>query len=138
MDFGKTAMRRLLAHTGDLRAELAAPDLSGLYAEAAALVRETVAGDSPVAATDARRVRLDGEEESERFFRFVRELLYLFDTERFLPAAVTLLGDEARIAGERFDPARHVAERQVKALTRHRFRFERSADGLVAELVFDL
>jgi SHS2 domain-containing protein len=131
-------MRRLLAHTADLRAELAAPDLAGLYSEAAALVRETVVGESAVAALEERRVRLEGEDEAERFFRFVRELVYLYDTGTFLPASVRLTGGEAVVAGERFDVRRHVAERQVKALTRHRFRFERSPAGFGAELVFDL
>jgi len=131
-------MRRLLAHSGDLRAELAAADLAGLYSEAAALVRETVVGDSAVAAVESRRVTLEGEEESERFFRFVRELLYLYDTEGFLAASVRLSGGAALLAGERFDPSRHLAERQVKALTRHRFRFERTSSGLGAEMVFDL
>jgi SHS2 domain-containing protein len=68
----------------------------------------------------------------------VRELIYLFDAESLLPAAVRLEGGEAVVTGERFDPARHVPERQVKALTRHRFRFERTSAGLRAELVFDL
>lgn len=131
-------MRRLLAHTADLRAELAAADLAGLYGEAVALVRETLVGDSPVAALEERRVTPAAEDEAERFFRFVRELVYLFDAEGFLPAAVRLEGDRAVVAGERFDARRHVAERQVKALTRHRFRFERTSAGLGAELVFDL
>jgi SHS2 domain-containing protein len=131
-------VRRLLAHTADLRAELAAPDLAGLHAEAVALVRETLVGSSPVAAREERRFARAGEDEAERFFRFVRELVYLFDAEGFVPAAARLEGDDAVVAGERFDPLRHVFERQIKALTRHRFRLERGPDGVRAELVFDL
>src|SRR2546422_9220150 len=40
--------------------------------------------------------------------------LYLWDTERFLPAKVTASG----IAGETYDPAKHQAQREVKAVTR--------------------
>ena len=39
---------RLLPHTADLRAVLEAPDRAGLYQAAVDLVREVVAGDSPM------------------------------------------------------------------------------------------
>jgi SHS2 domain-containing protein len=103
-----------------------------------ALVRETLVGGSSVAAREERRFARAGEDEAERFFRFVRELVYLFDAEGFVPAAARLEGGDTVVSGERFDPQRHVFERQIKALTRHRFRFERTPAGLRAELVFDL
>jgi SHS2 domain-containing protein len=131
-------MRRLLAHTADLRAELAAADLEALHAEAVALVREILVGDSAVEPRRELRLPPAGEDEAERFFRFVRELVYLADAERFLPASVRLEGAAAAVAGESFDETRHRAERQIKAVTRHRYRFARDAEGYRAELVFDL
>ena len=132
-------MRRLLAHTADLRAELAADGFAGLCREAVALVRELLVGASPVEPRERRRVELDGGDDAERFFRFVRELVYLADAEEFLPASCASADGVVDLTGERFDPARHVVERQIKALTRHRYAFERGADGgLRAELVFDL
>ena len=131
-------MHRLLAHTADLRAELAAPDFAALCAEAVALVRELLVGTSPVVPSVERRVELAGDDEAERFFRFVRELLYLADAERFLPAACAVGTGEVTVAGEPFDSARHRTERQIKALTRHRYLYERDAGGVRAELLFDL
>lgn len=131
-------MHRLLAHTADLRAELAARDFAALCGEAAALVRELLVGDSRVEPRDRRRVALDGDDDAERFFRFVRELLYLADAERFLPAACDMATGELVVAGEPFDPARHRAHRQIKALTRHRYVYERLDGGVRAELLFDL
>lgn len=128
----------LLAHTADLRAELAAPDLAALYSEGLALVREILVGGSEVVPREARRLTLEGDGEGERFFRFLRELVYLADAEAFLPAAVALEGAAAVVSGERFDPARHASERAVKAVTRHHFRFERDAAGYRCEVVFDL
>jgi SHS2 domain-containing protein len=136
-----TSMRRLLAHTADLRAELAAPELSGLYAEAAALVRELLVGDCTVEPREERRFELDAfarGDESERFFRFVRELVYLADAEQFLPARASVSSGEVIVAGERFDAGRHRVERQIKAVTRHQFRCEPCAGGWRAEIVFDL
>lgn len=151
-------MHRLLAHTADLRAELEAADFDALCAEAVALVREILVGQSPVRASSERRVTLEGEAEGERFFRFVRELVYLADAEGFLPASCKRLNGGFLVAGEPFDAARHVAERQIKALTRHHFRFGNigpaanaraglrsegasgadSPSGLRAEVLFDL
>lgn len=134
-------MHRLLAHTADLRAELTAADLAGLYVEAAALVRELLVGDSAVEPREERRFALDALDrggESERFFRFVRELVYLADAEQFLPARAAVEGGDAIVAGERFDAARHRVERQIKAVTRHQFRCEPTAGGWRAEIVFDL
>jgi len=129
--------RTLLAHTADLRAELAAADERALYAEAVALVREILVGASPVEEREELRVAPEGDDEAERFFRFVRELVYLADAESFLPASVRIDGG-VLLRGERFDPARHVVERQIKAVTRHHFAYRRGAAGLRAELVFDL
>jgi SHS2 domain-containing protein len=130
--------RSYLAHTADLRARVEAPDLAGLYAEAATLVREIVVGDSPVAPRERRRIALAGDDDGERFFRFLRELVYLYDAEGFLPAAARLAGDAVEVDGEPFDPARHVSERQLKAVTRHRYLFARDAEGCASEVVFDL
>jgi SHS2 domain-containing protein len=135
---------RFLAHTADLRVGVSGAGLAAIYQSAADLVRETLVGDSAVAAGEERRFAVAGADDAERFFRFVRELLYLYDSEGFLPARVRAApgaggaGGEATVAGERFDPARHAAERQVKALTRHGYRFERTPAGYEAELLFDL
>jgi SHS2 domain-containing protein len=126
-----------LPHTADLRARLEAPDLAGLYQTAADLVRDILVGESEVAAREARALELGGGDEEERFHRFVRELVYLYDTEGFLPLEVEL-DASARVRGETFDDERHASERQIKAVTRHNYRFAQGADGYAAELVFDL
>jgi SHS2 domain-containing protein len=131
-------VRTILPHTADLGAEIAAPELAALYDEGASLLREILVGASPVEARESRRLALVGDDERERLFRFLRELVYLADCERFLPAAVTIAKRVATVAGETFDPSRHVAERQVKALTRHRFELEREKGGYRCRMVFDL
>lgn len=131
-------MRTLLAHTADLAAEIGGADLAELYGEGTALVREILVGESPVEPRQTRPIELVGDDDGERLFRYLRELVYLADAEAFLPASVTLAGRVATVAGERFDAARHVAERQVKALTRHRFELVRDAAGYRCRMVFDL
>ena len=131
-------MHRLLAHTADVRAEIAAPDFGSLCREAVALVRELLVGTSPVVSKEIRVVPLEGEDEAERFFRFVRELVYLADADGFLPADCAPRNGAVEVSGESFDPSRHGSERQLKAVTRHQYLYRRAQDGLRAELIFDL
>ena len=128
---------RFLPHTADLRAELRAGDWPELLAAGVGLVRDILVGACPVEPREERRVALPAADEEERFFRFLRELVYLYDSEGFLPAAVAA-GEPLRILGERFDPLRHRSERQVKAVTRHGFRLARDERGYRAEVLFDL
>jgi SHS2 domain-containing protein len=127
----------LLPHTADARAAIDAPNLEAAYRDAVTLVRSMLVGASPVEATVTRQLPPEGEDEAERFFRFVRDLVFLNDAEGFVPA-VLLSVEPPCVGGEAFDPARHVIEHGVKALTRHRFRFERTVSGYRAEMVFDL
>jgi SHS2 domain-containing protein len=128
---------RLLPHTADLRAVLEAADRPELYRVAAELVCFILVGSSPVAAVERREIALEAVDEPERLFRFVRELLFLYDVEAFLPAAVSF-GDPLTVRGEVFDPARHASEHQVKAVTRHGYVFRQGPFGYHVELVFDL
>jgi SHS2 domain-containing protein len=127
----------LLPHTADLRVAIGAPSLEELYTAAAATVRHLLVGGSPVAETEEREIEPGSSELAERFFRFVRELLFLYECEGFVPSRV-LPGSPLRVAGERFDPRRHRVERQIKAVTRHGFALGHDAGGYRAEILFDV
>lgn len=129
---------RYLSHTADLRARLDAASLPELYQSAVDLVRDVLVGDSPVLGSESRLLpATEGRDAGENLFRFIRELVYLYDTEAFLPLIVEI-DDGYHLAGECFDPNRHSSERGIKALTRHGFRFAEGAGGYEAELIFDL
>src|SRR2546427_2516247 len=75
-----------------------------------------------------------GADPTERLVRFLGDVLYLYDTERFVPDR----GSPARLSGEPFDPARHHALREVKAATYHGAAVLRDAAGCPATIVFDV
>ena len=81
--------------------------------------------------------RSEGFGEDERFFRFVRELVYLSDADGFVPAVLTCVAPLS-VSGETFDDRRHVVEHGIKAVTRHQYRFDVGPHGYHAEVVFDL
>jgi SHS2 domain-containing protein len=134
-------------HTADTAVAITAPDEAGLFQEAARALRalyvEERASDPEALAKDLQLEAADGE---SLLVGFLEELIYLFDAEGFLCREVEVRGVsleapaflDARVTGERFDPARHTALTEVKAATYHGLRIERSAEGLRAVVVFDL
>ncbi len=129
-----------LSHTGDLALRITAPTVSLLFQEGARGVRELLVDQSAVRPLERRALVLGGENEGDRFFEFLRELLFVYDTERFLVATVVTaeLGSSLAVVGEPFDPLRHQSERQLKAVTRHGYLFENRGGEWVVEVVFDV
>lgn len=126
----------ILDHAADVRARLRAPDEKGLYEGAVDLVREIVV-DGVVRPHYTIQMEVSVTEESERLFRFIRELVYWYDVDGFLPLRLASF-EELEVAGERFDPERHSPRQQPKALTRHQYRYSASDEGYEVEMVFDL
>ncbi len=92
---------------------------------------------------EERVVRANGRDPAELAVAFLGELLVLEEAEGFLGRQVraTTRGRPptsvvARIVGERFDPARHVARTEVKAVTYHDLRFDPRAGR--ARVIVDL
>ncbi len=126
----------ILDHTADVRARLRASDQEGLYGSAVNLVRAIVV-EGEVRAHHTIRLEVHATDPAERLFRFIRELLYLYDVDGFVPLEL-VSPDKLEVDGERFDPARHSPRYQPKALTRHDYRYSASDRGYEVEMVFDL
>jgi len=73
---------------------------------------------------------------------FLNELLYLWDVHRFIPKRTTIAKDGARldvlIEGERFDPERHFARKEIKAATYHAFSIGKDENGMEARVILDI
>jgi len=85
-------------------------------------------------------VTLAGPDDATRLMGFLRELVYLYDVERFIPlgAAPDPEARLVRLTGEGLDPARHRAERELKGVTYHGFLLERTPAGFRALVIFDV
>jgi SHS2 domain-containing protein len=134
---------RFLPHTADLIVELEAPTIEGLFVEATTVSRSLLAGDTPVAGVEQRQISLSATSAEELILRFVREIFTEFQLDTFVPAAleqlsITETGASVLLSGERFDPARHEPQPEVKAVTRHQLVVEETANGWRAVMVLDL
>ena len=139
---------RFLPHTADALVEIEAATREALLHDAVAAVRELLVGQSAVAVAEARSITLSGTDVADLTFELLRELLYRFATDRFIPTRLELdqlslaRGGPAALAGtvfgEKFDPARHETQPEVKAVTRHGLQVTETGDGFRAEILFDV
>lgn len=120
---------RLLPHTADVAIATWGPSLDIAFAETVRALVAVTFDLRRVRATDERTVRVTGVAPVRLLVGLLDEVLYLLDTEGFLPARAFVVaspeGLDARLGGESFDPSRH--ERigpLVKAITYHQIHVE--------------
>lgn len=138
---------RFLDHTADVGAELAAPDLGGLFAAALAAFTDILTERERVEPREERRIALSAPGREELLVDWLEELLYLFETEGalFHDARVAIEAGEggwaleATARGEAHDPARHPAKVLVKGVTYHGLAVRPAGEGgWVGRVIFDI
>ncbi|MEX0704896.1 MAG: archease [Planctomycetales bacterium] len=136
-------MHETFDHTADVGLRIKAPSLDELFAEAGRGFLSLLV-DNPEGVRPERSFELEipGERRDDLLFDWLSELLYRFESERLLPCEfdvqVTDTGLKATIRGEPMDASRHRMAYEVKAITYHRLRVEKSNGGWVAEVIVDI
>jgi SHS2 domain-containing protein len=134
---------RLLEHTADMGIEASGETPEELFAQAAYALLEIIASTPQAAAREERTVTLTAADPEELLVNWLNEVLYLFENQRFFPVDFEIeevRGNRllARVSGEPFDPQRHLVEREVKAVTYHQLRLEKSDGMWCARVYVDL
>jgi len=93
--------------------------------------------------SDALDVLLEAPDAEELLWKWLRELHYLFSTQKFVCRRFEFKGLSEKMVwatcwGGYFDPKKHASEREVKAVTHHEFKVEKDKDGWRAEVIFDI
>jgi SHS2 domain-containing protein len=136
-------MYEFFEHTADLGLRVRAADLNTLFAEAAQALFSAIVDDlATVNAVQEVKVNLSDGDREYLLFDWLRELLYRFDAEHFLfsrfTVNVTNDGLTGAAWGEPLDRRRHALAHEVKAITYHGLKVERTADGWLAEVIVDI
>ena len=136
-------MYELFEHTADLGLRATAPDLDILFAEAAACLFSAIVEDlATVRPETAVTVELRGDDREYLLFDWLKELLYRFDAEHMVFAKFEVRVRDDGLTGiawgEPLDPARHMLGHEVKAITYHELKVERTGDGWLAEVIVDI
>ncbi|HZY90458.1 MAG TPA: archease [Gemmataceae bacterium] len=136
-------MHETFEHTADLGLRVRAADLDTLFAEAAqALFAAIVEDAGTVVAARRVDVRLPADDREYLLFDWLKALLYHFDADHLLLSRFEVhVGDDGLTGaawGEPLDRSRHELAHEVKAITYHGLRVERTADGWLAEVIVDI
>jgi SHS2 domain-containing protein len=135
---------RIFDHTADLGVEVTAATPEELYAGAAFALFDLLADLRSVRALNVRAIDVAGENPADLLVNFLREVLYAWNGDGFLMkrCTVTKLTSgriEATLAGEPFDPVRHLLFREIKAVTYHQSEVRQLPEGgWTARVVFDV
>jgi SHS2 domain-containing protein len=133
----------IFEHTADLGIRVRAATLGDLMADAARGLFTVIAGDlAQVATVVERTFAVPGTDPAWLLYDWTSELLAAFDVERLLLCEFAVTVDEgglrATARGERFDPARHTLDHEVKAVTQHLLDVRRGPGGWEAEFIVDV
>ncbi|MFO0902981.1 MAG: archease [Pirellulales bacterium] len=136
-------MYEVFDHTADVGVRARAASLELLLSEAArGMFSLIVANLDEVRPVDEETLVIEGADPAYLMFDWLSELLYAFATRRRLVASyevqLTRTGLTARVWGEAADERRHRLEHEVKAVTYHGLRCERTEEGWVAEFILDI
>ena len=130
-------------HTADVGLRILGATLQELFIHAAQGLTALLVEESPVDKTETRPMQLTAPSVPELLRLWLNELLFWFNTDRFLFAeatftTLTATALQAQVAGERFHPARHAQGTEVKGVTYHQFQVVQTPQGWHAEIIVDV
>jgi SHS2 domain-containing protein len=133
----------IFEHTADLGLRIWASSRNSLFADAAAGLFSLIVPDlASIRLSETRLLQLGSESLDYLLFDWLNELLYLYEAQHLLLAQfdveVTDEGLAAQVHGEPIDHNRHVLDHEVKAITYHGLKLERSANLWLAEVIVDI
>lgn len=126
-------------HGADVGIVVTGRNESELFSNAARALFSLLIEEEGIGGELARTFILSGD---DTLVGFLNELLFLWDTERYIVHDVIIEREDKQIIvnthGCRFDKRRHTAKGEVKAATYHGFTVSETAVGLEAKVVLDV
>ncbi len=130
-------------HTADIGLVARGRTLAELFANAADGLADLTVDRDGLRETTQVRVSVSAEDREGLVVAWLNELLYLLDTQRFVPRRTQITELDrtsftALLSGDTIDPGRHTVRRMIKAATYHGLSL-RQGDGVwEARLILDL
>jgi len=133
----------LFEHTADLGLRVRGPDLETVFADAARGLFSMIVPDlGSVRLLEKARFEIEGKALDLLLFDWLNELLYVYETRRLLLAGFQVTVSDgllrATARGEPLDRNRHALDHEVKAITYHGLKLERTDKLWLAEIIVDI
>ena len=133
----------ILEHPSDLGIEARGGTLATAFENAAAGMMSVILDTSTVVAHETRPVEIYGSDREQMLVRWLSEVLYLYDGQRFAAAEFSLqeltpTHLRATIRGEPLDAERHRTKVDVKAVTYHQLEVHDSGQRAFVRVFLDI
>jgi len=130
-------------HTADVGLRIRAADLDTLFADAARAMFSVMAGNlEAVRPVEEVRITLEADDLDALLRNWLGELLYTFHVRKLVFSDFTVSigesGLQGTARGEPMDVARHELDVEIKAVTWHGLKVERTSEGWLAEVIVDI
>jgi len=137
-------------HTADIGVEISGRTKKELFANAANalfdILIENLDGKGTSAAKTHKRqktVTVEGSDAEDLLINFLREILYLFNGEKFITVSCEIIQFankelQARLTGESFNPKKHLIKTEIKAVTYSGAQVEKFKRTWKARVIFDV
>ena len=130
----------LLEHTADVMVRCTGRDLEECFENAAYAMFDQIVDASRIENSVERIIRVSAEDDEERLYSFLSELLFVMDCESlvFDSFKVTFEGDDVicKAKGEPLDVKKHHAKAEIKAVTYHMLSVNREEPSVT--VIFDV
>ena len=114
---------RLIDHTADMMVKAFGDTLEECFANAAYALFDQTVDLSNIGTTEERDIRVSGEDDEDRLFSFLAEMLFIEDADNLIlkEFQVSFDGDDVvcHAKGETLDRSKHRIRSEVKAVTYH-------------------
>ncbi len=141
-DRSRKDLFREFEHTGDLGIELEAQARKELFARAALALGRLMVAPEGISPGESRVVEAVAESDEDLMHDVLAAALNVFLADGFIwceTRAEEIPGGIAvTLSGERFDPRRHQLLTEIKAVTYHELKVERSGRRWSARILFDV
>ncbi len=130
----------MLDHAADVMVRCKGKDLEECFENAAYAMFDQIVDASRIEHTLTREVEISANDDEERLYSFLSELLFVMDCDSlvFNDFKVTFDGDRVRCIaeGEPLDVKKHHAKSEIKAVTYHMLSVDRSKPEVT--VIFDV
>jgi len=132
-----------LDHTADLGIMVRENDLSDLFEHAGMALMHLMLKVKSSKRSGVMKISVSGDDLEDLMVRWLGEILYLFEGENLVVAAITIdslsgLELEATLKTADFDPRIHEPIREVKGVTYHQIEVAEKGGIWEARVIFDL
>ena len=135
-----TMRYELLEHAADVMVRCTGKNLEECFENAAYAMFDQVVDASKIEESVERTIRISAEDDEEKLYSFLSELLYIMDCESFVfnSFKVSFEGNDVvcTAKGEPLNVKRHHAKAEIKAVTYHMLSVNREEPSVT--VIFDV